>query len=65
MKMELLVPETVQLQIIKELYFTGHFATSKIGEIGKRFFLKKVEAVITSCLECILCNKKVENVKDS
>lgn len=59
----LVVPKSMQSEIIKNTHENGHFATKKVEEIIKQqFFIEKikekVKKVIDNCIPCILAEKK-------
>ncbi|GFY13549.1 transposon Tf2-9 polyprotein [Trichonephila clavipes] len=59
----LVVPEMMQVDVIKKAHSFGHFAATKTEELVKRDYYfpnmrKCIENVIKNCVECILVNKK-------
>ncbi|GFU83203.1 hypothetical protein TNCV_3738141 [Trichonephila clavipes] len=59
----LVVPEMMQVDVIKKAHSFGHFAATKTEELVKRdYYLPNmrrcIENVIKNCVECILVNKK-------
>ena len=59
----LVIPEAMQIEVVKNCHFLGHFSITKTEDLVKRdyYFLnlkKCVETVINNCIECILINKK-------
>ncbi|KMQ83277.1 blastopia polyprotein [Lasius niger] len=59
----LVVPQTMQGEVIRNAHNKGHYAVSKTESIVKQNFYfpnlrKCVENVVSSCIECILVNKK-------
>lgn len=60
---QIVVPETMQLNIIQKAHQDGHFKTKKLEAlISKDFFIpnliSKIDTVVTNCIECILSDKK-------
>lgn len=59
----LVVPEILQVEVVKKSHSLGHFSIAKTEELVKRDYyfpnMKKcIENVVHSCIECILVNKK-------
>ncbi|GFW16524.1 hypothetical protein TNCV_2351481 [Trichonephila clavipes] len=59
----LVVPEMMQVDVIKKAHSFGHFAATKTEELVKRDYYfpnmrRCIENVIKNCVECILVNKK-------
>lgn len=59
----LVVPEMMQVEVVKKCHSLGHFSVAKTEDVVKRDFyfpnIKKcIENVVKSCIECILVNKK-------
>ncbi|GFX42905.1 transposon Tf2-8 polyprotein [Trichonephila clavipes] len=59
----LVVPEMMQVDVIKKAHSFGHFAATKTEELVKRDYYfpnmrKCIENVVKNCVECILVNKK-------
>lgn len=59
----LVVPQSMQLEIIKKAHDIGHFAIAKTEEVVKREFYmpklkEKIQNCIQNCVPCILGNKK-------
>lgn len=60
---QIVVPDAMAFSIISKVHQDGHFKHQKLESlIKKEFFIqnlsRKIDAVITNCIECILCNKK-------
>ncbi|GFU94090.1 hypothetical protein TNCV_3308431 [Trichonephila clavipes] len=61
----LVVPEMMQVDVIKKAHSFGHFAATKTEELVKRDYYfpnmrRFIKNVIKNCVECILVNKKRE-----
>ncbi|XP_033222550.1 uncharacterized protein K02A2.6-like [Belonocnema kinseyi] len=59
----LVVPESMQSEIIRTAHERGHFATKRTEELTKQEYhipnlKQKVEKIISNCVKCILGNKK-------
>ena len=58
----LVVPEAMQVEVVKNCHSLGHFAITKTEDLKRDYYfpnLKKcVETVVNNCIECILVNKK-------
>lgn len=59
----LVVPQSLQKQVIRKVHENGHFAAGKTEDMVKRMYWfpemrKQVEKVIRNCLACILAEKK-------
>ena len=59
----LVIPEVMQVEVVKNCHALGHFSVAKTEDLVKRDYyfpnLKKcVETVVKNCIECILVNKK-------
>ncbi|GBM59916.1 Transposon Tf2-8 polyprotein [Araneus ventricosus] len=59
----IVVPEAMELEIIRVVHNKGHIAAQKTEDLLKRDFYisnvkKKIEQVIVNRIECILCNRK-------
>ncbi|GBM38092.1 hypothetical protein AVEN_40968-1 [Araneus ventricosus] len=59
----IVVPEAMELEIIRGVHNEGHFAEENTEDLLKRDFYisnvkNKIEQVTMNCIECILCNRK-------
>lgn len=59
----IVVPEDMQIQVIRRAHERGHFGVTKTEEIVKQDFWfeslrEKVERVVASCFDCILAERK-------
>lgn len=59
----LVVPEMMQIEVVRKCHSLGHFSIAKTEDVVKRDFyfpnMKKCIAnVVNNCIECILVNKK-------
>ncbi|GBM13808.1 hypothetical protein AVEN_50150-1 [Araneus ventricosus] len=59
----IVVPEAMELEIIRGIHNKEHIAAQKTKDLLKRDFhisnvQTKIEQAIMSCVECILCNRK-------
>lgn len=59
----LVVPTSMQSEVIRKIHDDGHFGTKKTEEIVRREFhipklKEKILKVITNCIKCILVNRK-------
>ncbi|GBN44953.1 hypothetical protein AVEN_191538-1 [Araneus ventricosus] len=64
----IVVPEAMELEIIRGIQNKGHFAAQKTKDLLKRDFYisnvkKKTEQVVLNCVDCILCNKNKADLK--
>ncbi|GFS74276.1 transposon Tf2-11 polyprotein [Trichonephila clavipes] len=60
----LVVPEMMQVDVIKKAHSFGHFAVTKTEELVKRDYYfsnmrRCIENVIKNCVECLIVNKKM------
>jgi hypothetical protein len=59
----LVVPRSLQMEVLRKVHEMGHFGPQKMSEVVTRQFyipgLKdKIQRVIQSCVECLLSNRK-------
>lgn len=60
---QVVVPKTMEKEVIKRVHNNGHFASRKMKEaISKDYYIKnldkKIEDIVSSCIPCLLASRK-------
>jgi transposase InsO family protein len=63
MERRLILPQSMEMTIIRKAHENGHFSKKKTGElIGKDYYIdkldKKIEDCIATCIPCLLASRK-------